>query len=45
MLDDAQGGHMQSQRPEKTRELLVPIAFAILWGLFAIWLRNGGSIL
>lgn len=29
---------------DKMRELVWPIAFVIGWGLFAIWLRSGGSI-
>jgi len=36
---------MHSHHRVKMRELLVPIVFVILWGLFAIWLRSGRSII
>jgi hypothetical protein len=32
---------MFSDRHQKLFELLFPAAFAILWGVFAIWLRSG----
>ena len=41
----AEEDDMHGQHREKMRELVVPIVFAILWGLFAIWLRSGRSII
>ncbi len=35
---------MHSRRLLKMREFLVPVAFAILWGLLAVWLHGGSSI-
>ncbi len=32
---------MHGHRFEKVRELFWPIAFAVVWGVFAIWLRSG----
>jgi hypothetical protein len=36
---------MHDHRFEKVRDLAVPVIFAVLWGLFAIWLRAGRSVL
>mgnify|MGYP001223688306 CR=1 FL=1 len=32
---------MHTQRQDKPWGLVIPIAFAIVWALFAIWLRVG----
>lgn len=36
---------MQTHRLAKYKELFIPVVFALLWGVFAIWLRTGRSVM
>ena len=36
---------MHSERFSKWKDLFIPVLFAVLWGVFAIWLRTGRSVM